>query len=153
MRKSTSSHTGASSKGRCSPRWRGIYSTLPCGRSMRLSPIQPTWSWNGWTASLTRGCRQSIERGDTLAPSSPDLSPLDFFLWGYLKEQVYLQTSPLQLGGAEGQGKEGDEGAAREPGQKDSAQYEKEGSKSGVRKWGVGGFWGVSNQAVNRSIC
>ena len=75
-----------------------------------------------------------------MAPSSPDLSPLDFFLWGYLKEQVYLQTSPLQLGGAEGQGQEGDEGAAREPGQKDSAQYEKEGSKSGVRKWGVGGF-------------
>jgi hypothetical protein len=28
-------------------------------------------------------------RGDILAPSSPDLTPLDFFLWGYLREQFY----------------------------------------------------------------
>ena len=27
-------------------------------------------------------------RGDTWAPSSPDLNPLDFILWGYLKEKV-----------------------------------------------------------------
>ena len=28
-------------------------------------------------------------RGDSWAPSSPDLNPLDFFLWGYLKKKVY----------------------------------------------------------------
>ena len=28
-------------------------------------------------------------RGDSWAPSSPDMNPADFFLWGYLKEKVY----------------------------------------------------------------
>ena len=27
--------------------------------------------------------------GDSWAPTSPDLNPCDFFLWGYLKEEVY----------------------------------------------------------------
>jgi len=26
-------------------------------------------------------------------PQSPDLTPLDFFLWGYLKDKVYFQQS------------------------------------------------------------
>ena len=29
-------------------------------------------------------------------PRSPDLTPLDFFLWGYLKEKVYV-TPPRDL--------------------------------------------------------
>ncbi|EFN65149.1 hypothetical protein EAG_00038, partial [Camponotus floridanus] len=29
-------------------------------------------------------------------PRSPDLSPLDFFLWGYLKSKVY-KTNPRNL--------------------------------------------------------
>ena len=33
-------------------------------------------------------------KGDSLAPSSPDMNPADFFLWGYLKKMVY---SPLQV--------------------------------------------------------
>ena len=28
-------------------------------------------------------------RGDSWAPSSPDMNPCDSFLWGYLKEAVY----------------------------------------------------------------
>ena len=28
-------------------------------------------------------------RGNSWAPSSPDMNPADFFLWGYLKEKVY----------------------------------------------------------------
>ena len=28
-------------------------------------------------------------RGDSWAPSSPDMNPADYFLWGYLKEKVY----------------------------------------------------------------
>ena len=31
------------------------------------------------------------------APHSPDLSPPDFFLWGYMKDQVY-KTSPQTIG-------------------------------------------------------
>ena len=33
-------------------------------------------------------------RGRDWPPRSPDLNPLDFFLWGYLKSKVY---SPLPL--------------------------------------------------------
>ena len=38
-------------------------------------------------------------RGESWAPSSPDLNPCDFFLWGYMKELVYkpLPTSLHQL--------------------------------------------------------
>ncbi|GBN53669.1 hypothetical protein AVEN_102338-1 [Araneus ventricosus] len=28
------------------------------------------------------------------SPRSPDLTPMDFFLWGYLKQQVYATPSP-----------------------------------------------------------
>ena len=73
------------------------------------------------------------KRGDTLAPSSPDLSPLDFFLWGYLKEQVY-KPLPFNLEELKARVKR-EMREPGQPGQKGSAQYEKEGSKSGVRKW------------------
>ena len=38
-------------------------------------------------------------RDESWAPSSPDLNPCDFFLWGYMKELVYkpLPTSLHQL--------------------------------------------------------
>ena len=38
-------------------------------------------------------------RGESWAPSSPDLNPCDFFLWGYMKELVFkpLPTSLHQL--------------------------------------------------------
>ena len=38
-------------------------------------------------------------RGESWEPSSPDLNPCDFFLWGYMKELVYkpLPTSLHQL--------------------------------------------------------
>ncbi|GBM69245.1 hypothetical protein AVEN_134692-1 [Araneus ventricosus] len=28
-------------------------------------------------------------------PRSPDLTPMDFFLWGYLKQQVYDNPPPI----------------------------------------------------------
>ena len=31
-----------------------------------------------------------------MAPRSPDLTPADFFLWGYLKGEVYV-TEPANL--------------------------------------------------------
>jgi len=30
-------------------------------------------------------------------PRSPDLTPCDFFLWGYLKERVYVPPLPADL--------------------------------------------------------
>jgi hypothetical protein len=30
-------------------------------------------------------------------PRSPDLTPCDFFLWGYLKDRVYLPPLPVNL--------------------------------------------------------
>ena len=50
--------------------------------------------------------------GHTWAPSAPDLNPLDFF-----------------------QDQKGDEGAARDPGQKGSFYHREEGSQSNVCKW------------------
>ena len=36
-------------------------------------------------------------RGESWLPSSPDMNPCDFFLWGYLKELVYMPLpAPLQ---------------------------------------------------------
>jgi hypothetical protein len=34
-------------------------------------------------------CTLKARRGDSRAPSSPDMNPCDFCLWGYLKEFVY----------------------------------------------------------------
>lgn len=31
-------------------------------------------------------------------PHSPDLTPCDYFLWGYVKEQVFVPTVPLDIG-------------------------------------------------------
>jgi hypothetical protein len=50
------------------------------------------------------------QKGGTLAPSSVDLTPLDFFLSGYLKEQ----TSSSQLGRSQCQDQKGDKGADTE---------------------------------------
>jgi hypothetical protein len=30
-------------------------------------------------------------------PWSPDLTPCDFFLWGYVKDRVYLPPLPINL--------------------------------------------------------
>jgi hypothetical protein len=31
------------------------------------------------------------------APRSPDMTPCDFFLWGYLKDRVYVPSLPQNL--------------------------------------------------------
>ncbi|GBM70207.1 hypothetical protein AVEN_60135-1 [Araneus ventricosus] len=40
--------------------------------------------------------QQVIGYGDCVEwpPHSPDLNPLDFFLWGYIKQQVYATPTP-----------------------------------------------------------
>jgi hypothetical protein len=33
----------------------------------------------------------------TLPPRSPDANPCDFFLWGYVKDQVYIPPLPASI--------------------------------------------------------
>ena len=55
------------------------------GIGAKITPAREFTSEQRLFLSLERESR----RGDSWAPSSPDLNPLDFFLWGYLKERVY----------------------------------------------------------------
>ena len=45
---------------------------------------------------IARGFPEAFEVGMQWPPYSPDLSPLDFFLWGYVKDQVY-KSPPKNL--------------------------------------------------------
>lgn len=46
----------------------------------------------GWLQKPS-GCNLISFRTDCVwSPHSPDLSPLDFFLWGYLKDKVYAKV-------------------------------------------------------------
>ena len=61
---------------------------------MELLHIQQATSWTCSEVTMTMVSLQEASRValdmDFLAPSiAPDLSPLDFFLWGYIKDQVY----------------------------------------------------------------
>ena len=79
-------------------------------------------------------------RGDTLAPSSPDLSPLDFFLWGYLKEQVY-KPLPFNLEELKARVKREMRELPESLVRKTVLSMKKKAAcGSCVRKWGVGGF-------------
>jgi hypothetical protein len=50
-------------------------------------------------ASNTRFPGQWIGRAVPIAwpPRSPDLTPLDFFLWGFVKDRVFVPFSPANL--------------------------------------------------------
>ena len=41
-----------------------------------------------------RACKRSIH---SEPPRSPDLSPCEFFLWGYVEEHVFVPPMPLDL--------------------------------------------------------
>lgn len=47
---------------------------------------------------IARGFPEKFNKGMAWPPYSPDLTPLDFFLWGYLKDKVY-RTKPRTLAG------------------------------------------------------
>jgi len=41
---------------------------------------------------------RNVCRGfNNLPPSSPDATPCDFFLWGYVKDQVYIPPLPASI--------------------------------------------------------
>ncbi|KAJ4439237.1 hypothetical protein ANN_07357 [Periplaneta americana] len=52
-----------------------------------------------WSGTASRFSGRWIGRGEPTSwpPRSPDLTPLDFFLWGFLKDQVYLPPLPANL--------------------------------------------------------
>jgi hypothetical protein len=39
----------------------------------------------------------SVSRCPDLPPRSPDLTPCDFFLWGFVKDSVYVPPLPTSL--------------------------------------------------------
>ena len=56
-----------------------------------------------WLDSIfeERMLAKKARRGNSWAPSSPDINLCDSFLWGYLKEAVYVQATASQPGGPE----------------------------------------------------
>jgi len=48
------------------------------------------------------GCKYRVIRNDcrgfnNLPPRSPDATPCDFFLWGYVKDRVYVPPLPASI--------------------------------------------------------
>jgi len=46
---------------------------------------------------IYRVVRSDCRGFNNLSPRSPDASPCDFFLWGYVKEQVYVPPLPASF--------------------------------------------------------
>jgi len=46
---------------------------------------------------LYRVIRNDCRGFNNLPPRSPDASPCDFFLWGYVKDQVYVPPLPASI--------------------------------------------------------
>jgi len=44
-----------------------------------------------------RVIRNNCRGFDNLPPRSPDAAPYDFFLWGYVKDQVYVPSLPASI--------------------------------------------------------
>ena len=47
--------------------------------------------------SLYRVIRNDCRSFNNLPPRSPDATPCDFFLWGYIKDQVYVPPLPASI--------------------------------------------------------
>ena len=63
---------------------RALPNVKPCSRV--------SWEQNGYYAAQERSPGASI-----LDPKPPDLTPCDFFLWGSVKESVYVPDLPTNL--------------------------------------------------------
>ena len=55
-----------------------------------------------WSSSLYRVIRNDCRGFNNLPPLSPDATPCDFFLWGYVKDQVYVPPLPASILETEG---------------------------------------------------
>jgi len=49
------------------------------------------------TVKLYRVTRNDCRGFNNLPPRSPDATPCDFFLWGYVKDQVYVPPLPTSI--------------------------------------------------------
>ena len=47
--------------------------------------------------SLYRVIQNDCRDFNNLPPRSPDATPCDFFLWGYVKDQVYVPSLPANI--------------------------------------------------------
>ena len=47
--------------------------------------------------SLYRFIQNDCRGFNNLPPRSPDATPCDFFLWGYVKDQVYVSPLPASI--------------------------------------------------------
>jgi hypothetical protein len=101
---------------------------------MGLSPIKHMVI--DWLDSIFEDKMLPIKsrRGDTWAPSSSDINPLDFFLWGYLKEQVY-KPLPSNLEEVNAMIKREVKELPQRYVRKSFFLHEEEGSQSCARKW------------------
>ncbi|GFG34239.1 hypothetical protein Cfor_10687 [Coptotermes formosanus] len=50
-----------------------------------------------WRRSRRRRSVCSVLRCPDLPPRSPDLTPCGFFLWGFVKDSVYVPPLPMSL--------------------------------------------------------
>ena len=48
-------------------------------------------------AEICRVIRSDCRVFNNLPPRSPDVMPRDFFLWGYVKDQVYVPPLPASI--------------------------------------------------------
>jgi hypothetical protein len=73
----------------------------PTGRSSTpLAPGCSTFSERISTSTMDRSHRErrkKIWHFSSGPPRSPDLIPCDFFLWGFIKEEVYVPSLPTTL--------------------------------------------------------
>ena len=67
--------------------------------------FQSTWYLNLQSHERVlkfRAIRTDCRGFNKLPPRSPDATPCDFFLWGYVKDQVYVPPLPPKYPGTEG---------------------------------------------------
>ena len=51
----------------------------------------------GFTVEIYRVIRNDCRDFNNLPPPSPGATPCDFFLWGYVKDQVYVPPLPASI--------------------------------------------------------
>ena len=84
------------------PRWNStltdkMESSVTCGGLKMVSQLITSLQFaNASESSSMSGLLLSITQWNRMAPRSPDLTPCDFFLWGYLKDKVFV-TPPRNL--------------------------------------------------------
>ena len=88
-----------SSSGNCSPPWIKHAERYADRLALPLSSVKVT---PRATHHEYRVIRNDCRGFNNLSPRSPEAIPCDFFLWGYVKDQVYVPPLPRKYHGTEG---------------------------------------------------